>query len=138
MDKKTLSGYRKDKKELTAVEKTLARLEAQLENVPTVMGKVSMSSHTFPYVESHMAVQMAKPKECDRLSKRIREKEKRRDVLLVQIASVEKFIGDIPEGIDKEIFEMVFLDGMTQKEAGDILGYTKGRISQIISSRVKD
>lgn len=138
MDKKTLSGYRKDKKELAAVKKMLARLEEQLGNVPVVMGKVSMSSHSFPYIEGHMSVQMTEPNECDRIKKRIYEKEQRRDVLLARIASVEKFIDVMPEGVIKEIFELVVLDGMTQKDAGDIVGYTKGRISQIISSQVND
>lgn len=130
MDKKTLSGYRKDKKELVAVEKTLTRLEEQLDNVPVVMGKVSMSRRSFPYIESHMTVQMTEPNECERISKRIREKEKRRDVLLVRIASVEEFIDNMPNGIDKEIFEMWFLDGMSQKEIGETVGLERSAVSK--------
>ena len=35
-------------------------------------------------------------------------------------------------GMKKEIFEMVYLDGMTQKEAGESLGYTQARVSQVM------
>ena len=38
------------------------------------------------------------------------------------------------EGIKKDIFEMVYIDGMTQGEAADYLGYTQARISQIVNS----
>lgn len=138
MNKAILMGYQKDIKELTIVNKALIKLNNRLEAVPVVCGKVSSSGHSFPYIESHVTVEMAEPKESDRLKKRIREKEKHREELLFRIKSVEKFIDALPDGIEKEIFEMVFLDGMTQKEVGDAVGYTKGRISQIISSYAKD
>ena len=38
----------------------------------------------------------------------------------------------------KEIFEMVYLDGMTQKEAGDSLGYTQSMVSKVINADIKD
>lgn len=138
MDKSILMGYQKDVKEFQIINKTLDKLNERLESVPVVCGKVSASSHSFPYIESHITVEMAEPKENDRLKRRIREKEKRRDELQCRIKSVECFIAAMPEGMDKEIFEMIFLDGMTQKEVGEVIGYTKGRISQIISSRMKD
>lgn len=37
-----------------------------------------------------------------------------------------------PEEIIQDIFEMVFLDGMTQREAAECVGYTQARISQIL------
>ena len=45
---------------------------------------------------------------------------------------VEKYIEQLPVGMKKEIFEMVYLDGMTQKEAGESLGYTQARVSQVM------
>ena len=45
---------------------------------------------------------------------------------------VKKYIEQLPVGMKKEIFEMVYLDGMTQKEAGESLGYTQARVSQVM------
>ena len=33
---------------------------------------------------------------------------------------------------------MVYLEDMSQEDVAELVGYTKGRISQIISSMVKD
>ena len=81
---------------------------------------------------------MKKPEVLTPLKRRIREKEKKKDELTKQNEDVEKYIENIPEGITKSIFEMVYLDGMTQNEVAEYLGYTKGRISQIITETVKD
>ena len=51
MDKKTLKRHKKNKRELEILEKTLDRLYVQLEEVPTVSGKVTKSSDDFPYIE---------------------------------------------------------------------------------------
>ena len=42
------------------------------------------------------------------------------------------------EGIEKQIFEMIYLYGMTQQEAGTAIGYTQARVSQIIYDYLKD
>ncbi|MFR5585443.1 MAG: sigma factor-like helix-turn-helix DNA-binding protein [[Clostridium] scindens] len=55
-----------------------------------------------------------------------------------EMRMVEEYIEGMPEGIDKQIFEMVYLDGMTQTEAGESVGYTQGRVSQIIKCWIKD
>lgn len=53
-------------------------------------------------------------------------------------AIAERYISQLPVGMKKEIFEMVYLDGMTQEAVADIVGYSKGRVSQIISETIKD
>lgn len=66
------------------------------------------------------------------LKMRIYEKEKRKDQLIRENEKVEKYIAAMPDGTVKDIFEMVFLDGMTQREAAECVGYTQARISQIL------
>ena len=51
---------------------------------------------------------------------------------------VEKYIAAMSDGTAKDIFEMVFLDGMTQKDAGECLNCTQGRIAQIIKENLQD
>ncbi len=135
MDRKTLQGYRKDKRELALLDKTLEKLQERLENVPVVSGKVTKSGDDFPYIEEHVTILMQEPKEATELKRRIREKELRREVVLGKMKAVETWIAGMQEGNTKRIFEMYFLEGMCQEDIGNAVGYTKGRISQIISKK---
>ncbi|MGN0417030.1 sigma factor-like helix-turn-helix DNA-binding protein [Anaerostipes faecalis] len=138
MDKKTLKQYRSLKREQEMIEKKLDRLEERKLDVPAVYGKVKGSAPEFPYIETHMTVAMLEPKRLDNIARQriINNKRKERvDALLIEI---EEFIADIPDSTHRQIFEMVFLDGKTQQAAGESVGYSKGRVSQIISQYVKD
>ena len=137
MDKQRLRNHKRNKAELVSVNKALDRLCEQLSNVEIVSGKVTKSSDDFPYIEEHLTVKVSDPKKADPIKERISKKEKRKVELESAVQEVEKFISGLPEGIDKQIFEMIYLDDMTQQEAGEVLGYSKGRISQIISQNLK-
>ena len=85
-----------------------------------------------------MTVRMAEPKAATAIKERIRHNEDRKKKLMKEIEAVENFIDGLPEGCDKRIMEMVYLEDMSQEDVAELVGYTKGRISQIISSLVKD
>lgn len=138
MDKGMLSRYKQNVKELDLIADQIDRLNERLENVPEVSGKVTKSSKDFPYIEEHVTVRMKEPKAASAIKAKLREKEKRQDQLSKEITEVREFIEDLPEGIERQIMEMVYLEGMNQAEVADTLGYTRGRISQIISGTVKD
>lgn len=138
MNKERLRMYKPNKRELVLINEQLDRLYAQLDNVPVVQGKVSGSSKEFPYIERHITVQMAEPKTAAVVRERIREKESRRRQLETEIKEVEAFILGLPEGVEKEIFEMVYLEDMNQEEVAEIAGYTQARVSQIINIVLKD
>ena len=138
MDRKTLNAYKKNKTELMLINKRLDKLQEQLSNVEIVSGKVTKSSEEFPYIEEHMTVQMADPKKTNPIMARIKRSEKRKSDLEKEILRVNIFLSGIPEGIDREIFEMVYLDGMTLQKVGETIGYSKGRVSQIISGYLED
>ena len=76
--------------------------------------------------------------DASRIREKIAAKEKRRSEIAREMRQVEDYIEGMPEGIDKQIFEMVYLDGMTQQEAGESVGYTQARISQILKGGLKD
>lgn len=134
----SINKHKQNKRELEMVNRQLDRLYAQLEAVPEVSGKVTRSSTDFPYIEEHVTVRMDEPKAATAIRDRIRKKEKRQKELLAEIKSTEEAVASLPEGIEKQIMEMVYLEGMSQNEVADMLGYTKGRISQIISRITKD
>lgn len=138
MLKEKFNNYKRNKKTLSVIERAIAELEGKRSEIPEVSIKVQKSSDDFPYTEGHLTVKASEPKASDKLERRILEKEKRKRQLEADIDAVEEFIGNLPEGMEKDIFEMVYLDGMTQEDVGKSLGYTKGRISQIISDIVKD
>ena len=132
MNREKLNRHKKNKRELALIERQLERLQERLESVETVSGKVTKSGDDFPYIEEHVTVQMAEPKAASAIKDRIREKEDRRGQLLSEIGEVESFISGIPDGIEKQVMEMVYLDGENQYDTADALGITQGRVSQII------
>lgn len=138
MKREQLNRYKKNKREIKRLKEVIEKLQERINEIPVVSGKVTKSSDEFPYIEQHIQVEMKKPEVLTPLKRRIREKEKKKEELIRQNEEVEKYIENIPEGIAKSIFEMVYLDGMTQNEVAEYLGYTKGRISQIITETVKD
>lgn len=138
MDRKRLNRHKSNKRELALIEKQLDRLYERLENVETVSGKVTKSGDDFPYIEEHITVQMAEPKAATAIKDRIREKEARREKLLAEIEEVESFIASLPESIEKEIMEMIYIDGMSQQDVGDTLNLERSGISKKINACLKD
>ena len=137
VDKKTLKRHKKNKRELEILEKTLDRLYVQLEEVPTVSGKVTKSSDDFHYIEEHMTVRMAEPKAATAIKDRIRHNEDRKRKLMKEIEVVENFIDGLPEGCDKRIMEMVYLEDMSQEDVAELVGYTQSMVSRIIDNVAK-
>lgn len=138
MDKAKLDRYKANVKELDLVAEQINNLNERLENVPEISGKVTGSSKEFPYIEQHVTVRMKEPKESDAIKNKIRKKEKRQALLTQEITEVREFIEALPDGIEKQIMEMVYLEGLNQAEVAEKLDYSKGRISQIISRIAKD
>lgn len=138
MDKKKLKQYIPLRKEQEMLDEKLNKLSERALDIPTVLGKVKGSSKEFPYIETHMTVAMDEPKQADIIGKQMKINEKRKNQVDALVIEIEEFIADIPDSVARQIFELVFLEGKTQQDVGDRLGYTKGRVSQIISNYLKD
>lgn len=138
MNRELFNRFKSNKRELDLIADQIDRLNERLEDVPEVAGKVTKSSKDFPYIEEHMTVRMKEPKEATEIKKKLWKKEKRQEELSQEITAVVDFISDLPDGIEKQIMEMVYLEGMSQTDAAELMGYTQGRISQIIADLVKD
>ena len=137
MKRELLNRYKQNKRELALIDRQLERLNGRLESVPEVSGKVTKSGDDFPYIEEHMTVRMAEPKVATAIKDRIREKEIRQQELMSEIRKVEEFISGLPDGMERNILEMVYLEDMSQRDAAEMTGYTQGRIAQIIKKSVK-
>lgn len=138
MNRELLNRYKQNKRELALIDRQLDRLQGRLESVPEVSGKVTKSGDDFPYIEEHVTVRMAEPKTATAIKDRIRDKETRQQELMSEIREVEEFISGLPEGMEKNILEMVYLENMSQRDAAEMTGYTQGRIAQIIKKSAKD
>ena len=138
MTRDLLGRYKQNRRELSLIDRQLVRLEGRLAEVETVSGKVSKTSDDWPYIEEHMTVRMAEPRAATAIKDKIREKEARRKKIQGEIFQVEKFIKGLPEGIERQIMEMVYLEEMSQRDAAELTGYSYGRISQIIKKAIKD
>lgn len=138
MDKKTLKQYRALLKEQALNDKAIDKLYDRAAQVPTVMGKVVGSSHDFPYTEVRTSVQIDEPKEADEIARRLRIRKERQEQIREAVLEIEQFIAGIPDSGARQIFEMSYLEGKKQHVIADELGYSRGRIPQIINQYLKD
>ena len=138
MSKISPEKYRKNIRELIILDKKLDRLYEAQSKIPTVQGKVTGSGKEFPYIEEHITVEMSAPKAETEIKRRIKEKQKRCDEIVAEKEEVELYISSLPEGLERQILEWSYFDGKSQEKIGEALGYTQGRISQIIARCIKD
>ncbi len=136
MDKQRLKKHKANKERLKRLEEKIQDLCST--EAEEVMGKVRGSSKDFPYTEVRTSVVMADPYEQEKIDKQIRKAEAERMLLKADIDEVDEYIEAIGDPEIKEIFELAFVEGKKQQEVADIVGYSRGRISQIISGYLKD
>lgn len=136
MDKQRLKKHKANKGRLKRLEEKIQDLCST--EAEEVMGKVRGSSKDFPYTEVRTSVLMADPYEQEKIDKQIRKAEAERMLLKADIDEVDEYIEEIGDPEIKEIFELAFVEGKKQQEVADIVGYSRGRISQIISEYLKD
>lgn len=127
-------------KEIPKIKKDIDKLYQRLEDVPEVSGKVTKSADDYPYIEQHVTVKMAEPKLATEIKQQIRLKELRLDKAERDKTSIEQFISGIEDSTDRMIFELLYMGDkrVSQSKVGDIVGYSQGRISQIIKAKLKD
>lgn len=138
MDRAMLKQYKAIKQELVLIDQAIDKLRDRALDVPTVIGKVTGSSYDWPYIETHYPVEMDEPREADAISRRISLKRKRKQEAEQVALEIEQFIAGIPDSIDRQIFELAFLDGKTYREIADIVHLDYSRISRRIAGRLKN
>lgn len=136
MTKKMLEAYQPNKR---LIDRNYKKIEDErFREIPGVLGKVKGSSKDFPYIEQHFSVEMDEPTEADKQSKRIRRWRDEIDRAEEETEAVEQFVSGIPDARDRELFTYRYIDGMRVTEVAKVVGYTHGRVSQIIKKYLKD
>lgn len=138
MDKETLKQYRALLREQELNNKAIDKLYDRLANVPVVAGNVVGSSCNFPYTEVRTTVQMDEPVESDEINRRLKIREDRQEKIKAAVLEIEEFIADIPDSAARQIFEMSYIEGKRQREIAETIGYSRGRIPQIINQFLED
>ena len=138
MDKKTLRQYRALLKEQILNDKAIDKLYDRAAQVPTIMGKVVGSSKDFPFTEMRTTVQMDEPKEADEIARRLRIRKERQEQIRAAVLEIEQFIARIPDSMDRQIFELAYLEGKTYREIADEIHLDYSRVSRRIAERLKN
>lgn len=133
MDKKKLHQYKSLLREIPKLKKDIANLEKRLSNIPVVAGKVMKSSDNFPYIEEYLSVEMQEPKLATELKMQIKIKEELLEQSERDKTAIEKFISEIPNSNDRQVFGMYFLENKKQQTIARILGYERSSISKIVN-----
>lgn len=136
MDKKILESYQANKR---LIERNKKKIEdEQCKDIPVVMGKVEGSAKEFPYTRQRFSVQISEPAEVNRSNKRIMKWQQEIARAEKEIDAVDRFIGGMTDMRIKEIFTYRYIDGMKVSDIAAEIGYTHGRVSQLISKYTKD
>lgn len=136
MDKKQLIQYRALLSEQPVLEQEISRLIQRLNCVQAEVKAIN-SGEKPSEQESDRNAAVSTAGAASEIKRQILIKEERLENTEKKRTEIEQFIADIPNSLDRQIFALCFLDGKTQKEVGDTVGYSRGRISQIISKYMK-
>ena len=123
MDLKTLRQYRALKKEIAGLDVAIERLRKQLDNEPAVIERVQASEQNFPYIQTSVSVEAYESQRAGKIRKLIILKERRREHALDTAADIEQYIQGIDNSTTRQIFELVFIDGLSYRKTGDAVGY---------------
>lgn len=137
MTKEKLKQYRALLQEQKINDKAIDKLYDRAAEIPVVLGKVVGSSHDFPYTEVRTSVLMDEPVESDEIGRRLKIRERRKEAIAAAVLEIEEFIAAIPDSVDRQIFELTFLDGMKQWEVADTVGMERSNISKRIYEVLK-
>lgn len=133
MTKQKLGQYRALQKEIASLDKAIDKLHDRAGSIPEVMGKVTGSSHDFPYISQHFPVKMDDPKEADMILRRIRIKEMRKEEAEKAALEIEQYVAGISDSTDRQIFELLYLEGKKQREVAEMVNLERSSISKRIS-----
>lgn len=135
MGKEELGKYVTYKKRVEKLYSDIEELEER--SIVTVAGKVKGSMREHPYTERRFSVEMHVPEEEERIKRIICKKKQEAKELEAYMQVIENFIDDIEDVHVKSIFEYRYLEGMTQTEVGEKMGFDRSRISRKIDNYLK-
>ena len=131
MTEKELKDYRKLCREADDLRKRIEKEKKQ--EIPIISGKVRGSMKEFPYIETHVGVEMYEPEAMEASMERIRRYKAKLLEAEQKKLEIEQFVEQISEPELRLIFRYRFLDGMKQSEIAKEMNMERSGISKKIS-----
>lgn len=136
MTKKQLETYQSNQR---LIKRCQAKIQEEQEReLQIVKGKVVGSDRNYPYIERRFTVEMSEPTELAKSNLRIQNLQRKMEQAQREMEQVERFIDGIEDVQTREIFIYRYIDSLKIEKIAKNLGYSKGRISQIIKGTIKD
>lgn len=135
INKKNLLKFKGRKKEIERLESKIA--DAEMTEVPAIIGKVKGSSRNFPFVEVRHSVVMDDPVAAEALNQRIKAYKDNIVNYETEALEVEKYIQAIDDPEVRTIFRMYFIDGELQKDIAKALNLERSTISKKIKDQLQ-
>lgn len=140
--KKDLEEYRLLQKSIDATKKKIDYYKKKYPRA--VHGKVKGSSREFPYIEQSFTISggyEARGMSQEKLNQRIQELVLKLQSDLAKYESkkieIEEFLANIDDLHVKLLFNYVYVDGMSQEEAGELIGLEQSGVSKKLSSYIR-
>ena len=138
MDKETLKQYRGLLKEIKVQDRALDKLYDKRAGMPVMMDKVSASNQEFPYEPRHVSVEAYDPEIKESIDRRIEIKTDLRKRAERTATEIEEYIARIDDPTIRCIFELVYIEGKTHREAAEVTGYSRQAVTKILNNTLKE
>lgn len=136
MTEKELKDYRKLCREVDDLRQRLEKEKNR--EIPVVSGKVRGSMREFPYIETHVGVELYEPEAMEVSLERIRRYQTKLLEVERKKLEIEQFVEEIPDPELRLIFRLRFLDGMKQAAIARKINLDQSRISRKIHNFLKN
>ena len=136
MTEKELKDYRKLCREVDDLRQRLEKEKNRV--IPVVSGKVRGSMREFPYIETHVGVELFEPEAMEVSLERIRRYQTKLLEAERKKLEIEQFVEEIPDPELRLIFRLRFLDGMKQAAIARKINLDQSRISRKIHNFLKN
>ncbi len=136
MTRKDLEEYRNTLKEIADLEKRIQR--EQNKEIETIVGTIQSSMKNFPFLPTREGVWIENPEQVETRVKLLETYNTNLLNAQKKKLEIETFISNIKSPSIRRIFRYRYIDGMSAARTGKEVGYTHGRVSQIISEELKD
>lgn len=137
MTKERLEELRYIEKSIKVIQGDIKKINEDMQNVT---GKVCTdvvkgSTSEYPYIERHFQIEGVDYHSYERLRKKMQVKEQE---LQSKLAELEEWLEEIEDERLYLIFRMKYRNGLTNEQIGREIGFTAGRISQMIHKYLRE
>ena len=138
MTREQLKNYRLLLKEISKVQKDIERLRLRQARLPIVKDTVQASMQDYPYTRTHIVVDARDPLANSTIEKLLTMKEALLKRLQMERLRIEEFIQNIEDSRTRQVFDMIFIRGLSQQRAAIDLEVDQATISRIIEKNLQD